>query len=416
MRYRSIAPCAMAIIVDSMGFGLVYPIMTALFAGDGSPMSEGLSLHLRNFYLGLGFLLYPLCMFFGASFMGDLSDIVGRKKSLVLCMSGICLSFLLMGLGVSIRNIGLLMIGRSLSGLMAGSQPIAQAAIVDLSTPKTKARNLSLMTLVLSLGIIIGPLMGGLFSDPAIVHWFTLSTPFYIAALLSFITALWIWKGFHDASLKHRKLRLDWMRPITIFIEGFQHSQIRQLAVIFLLMQTGFSIFFQLIQVVMAEFFHYASWQLGVFNGYIGLSFAIVTLVGAQFLFKYISVGQVAVLTLTLTGISMILSMLFPSQIPIWIFSFITAGFDMVAYAALMTSFSNAVDEKRQGWVMGIFGSIMAISWAVTGLSTNLIPLIGLRGLIVIGGFFMLLSALLMMFYNNRHQSTSVSPSLNPLL
>lgn len=413
MRYRSIAPCAMAIIVDSMGFGLVYPIMTALFAGDGSPMTEGLSLHLRNFYLGLGFLLYPLCMFFGASFMGDLSDIIGRKKSLIFCMSGICVSFLLMGLGVTVKNIGLLMMGRSLSGLMAGSQPIAQAAIVDLSTPQTKARNLSLMTLVLSVGIIIGPLTGGLFSDPVIVSWFTLSTPFYMAALLSLITAVWIWKAFHETTAQHKKIRLDWMRPITIFIEGFQHPQVRQLAVIFLLMQTGFSIFFQLIQVVMAVSFHYVSWQLGVFNGYIGLSFAIVTLLGVQFLLKYMSVGHVAVLTLALTGISMILTMLFSTEVPIWIFSFLTAGFDMVAYAALMTSFSNAVDEKKQGWVMGIFGSIMAISWAVTGLTTNLIPIIGLHGLIIIGGVFMLFSALLMVLYNRRHPSSLVRVSEN---
>lgn len=403
MRYHSIIACLAAIIVDSMGFGLVYPLMTALFAGEqGSHMAEGLSIGLRHFYLGFSFLLYPLAMFFGTSFTGDLSDMVGRKKSLILCMAGIGISFVLMGLGVTRVSIPLLLIGRGLSGLMAGSQPIAQAAIADLSTPETKARNLSVMTLILSIGIIIGPLVGGLFSDPAIVSWFNLSTPFYVAACCAFVSALWIWFVFEESFIAPKDRRLHWMRPIQIFIEGFQHPAVRFLAVIFLLMQVGYSLFFQLIQVVMATFFGYTSLQLGLFNGYIGLSFAIVTLIGIQFLLKRMSVGKIAVMTLTLTGVSMILSMLIPTEVMVWIFSFFTSGFDMIAYAALMTAFSDSVDEKRQGWVMGIFGSVMAVAWALTGLSTNLIRPIGLQGLIIIGGFFMLVSAVLMVRYNRR--------------
>ncbi|MCC5832919.1 MAG: MFS transporter [Chlamydiales bacterium] len=401
---RAITPAFLAIIVDSMGFGLVYPLMTELFAGEqGFHMAEGISIGMRHFYLGLSFLLYPLAAFFGASFMGDLSDMIGRKKTLLLCMGGITVSFVLMGAGVEFFRISLLLIGRALSGIMAGSQPIAQAAIIDLSTPEAKARNLTFMTLILSIGIVIGPLIGGIFSDPFIVSWFTLSTPFYLAGILGLITTLWIAAGFPETVVgKALHKRLNWMRPIHIFIEGFQNDRIRFLVFIFICMQAGFSLFFQLIQVFMSTIFGFQSWEIGLFNGYLGISFVIVVILGIKIFLKLFKVETIALASLLITGIFIILPMIYPQQLFVWIASFLVAGFDMLAYGALMTCFSSAADSENQGWAMGVFSSTMYITWAVTGFSTNLITLVGLRWLITIGGLLMLLASLLMALYKKR--------------
>ena len=186
--YAAIAPCLLAIVVDAMGFGLVYPVITAIFTSVHNPfLAVDATAQARHFYLGLGFMLYPLFMFFGASFMGDLSDSIGRKKVMLICMAGICLSFLLMAFGVVFSSIALLMIGRALSGLMAGSQPIAQAAIADCSTEETKAFNMSIMTLALSVGIVVGPLLGGVLSDSDITRLFNFATPFFVAAVFALI-------------------------------------------------------------------------------------------------------------------------------------------------------------------------------------------------------------------------------------
>lgn len=406
MQFRAITPAFLAIIVDSMGFGLVYPLMTELFAGEqGLHMAEGLSIGLRHFFLGLSFLLYPLAAFFGSSFMGDLSDIIGRKKTLLFCMTGITVSFLLMGAGVEFFSIALLLIGRALSGVMAGSQAIAQAAIIDLSTPESKPRNLSIMTLIISFGIVIGPLIGGIFSDSDVVSWFTLSTPFYLASILGLITTIWLAAGFSETLLeKARHKRLHWMRPIHIFIEGFQHDRIRFLAVIFICMQIGYSLFYQLIQVFMSTVFDFQSWEIGVFNGYLGISFVIVVILGINVFLKFFKVETIAVSSLLITGIFLILPMIFPEQVFVWISSFIASGFDMVAYGALMACFAGSADSENQGWAMGVFASTMYATWALTGFSTNLIQVLGLRWLIAIGGLFMLLSSLLMAMYKRRVQ------------
>ena len=52
-----------------------------------------------------------------------------------------------------------------------------------------------------------------------------------------------------------------------------------------------------------------------------------------------------------------------------WILAFPIALFDIIAYAMLMTTFSNAATKEEQGWVMGIFGATVAISFALVNLS-----------------------------------------------
>jgi hypothetical protein len=60
---RKTAPCFFAVIIDALGFGLVYPVMTSLFTADHSPvLSANASIAVKHFYLGLSYMLYPLCM------------------------------------------------------------------------------------------------------------------------------------------------------------------------------------------------------------------------------------------------------------------------------------------------------------------------------------------------------------------
>jgi MFS transporter, DHA1 family, tetracycline resistance protein len=130
---KTIAPCLLAITVDSLGFGLVYPILTMMFGGaHRTLLGPGVSAAEADFLFGLGYMLYPAGMFFGASMLGDLSDRFGRKPVLIICMGGLSLATAMMAAGIELRSVALLLFGRFLSGLMAGSQPIAQAAVSDL--------------------------------------------------------------------------------------------------------------------------------------------------------------------------------------------------------------------------------------------------------------------------------------------
>ncbi|WP_419418434.1 MFS transporter [Legionella sp. D16C41] len=395
-----VLPCLLAIVVDGMGFGLVYPIMTAMFTNPNTVFAAHLSIMLRHFYLGLGYMLYPFCMFFGAAFMGDLSDNWGRKKVILICMLGLFISFMLMGLSVLFASIFLLMLGRAFSGLMAGSQPIAQAAIADISTTENKASNMSLMTLALSFANVAGPLIGGVFSDHSLFAFFNFSMPFFISAAFALIAAIWLYYGFAETYSSHQVKSTNLLRPIYIFIDGIKHEKVRWLAVIFLLMQLGFSIYFQFILVLLHNTYQYSNWQLGAFNGFIGFCFVLSLVVGMKWMLKFWQANTIATICLFIVGTGLILTVLSTNLWAIWVLAFPISAFDMIAYTALLTAFSDAVDKSAQGWVMGLSGALMAMAWAITGLSANLLPIFGTLGLIFIGGIFLLASAALMAWYS----------------
>jgi hypothetical protein len=88
------------------------------------------------------------------------------------------------------------------------------------------------------------------------------------------------------------------------------------------------------------------------------------------------------------------------------IFTSGTLRFEMVASTTMYTAFSDAVTAERQGWSLGVAGSVMAIAWVVTGLLTNLLSVFGETRLLLIGGLSFLFSALVMLFYGRRRTVT----------
>ena len=103
--FKEVAPCLFAIFIDVMGFGLVAPILVALFTNPDHNVFQIQSESIRYLCLGLNLALYPLFMFFGTSFVGDLSDAIGRKKTLAFSMFGMAFGFFLMGFGIMIANL-----------------------------------------------------------------------------------------------------------------------------------------------------------------------------------------------------------------------------------------------------------------------------------------------------------------------
>ncbi|MBN3788458.1 MFS transporter [Burkholderia sp. Ac-20353] len=400
LNLKLLGPCLLAIAIDAMGFGLVYPIMAAIFSDPHSGViGAGVPAHLRNFYLGLGYGIYPFFMFFGSSLMGELSDGYGRRKILLLCVFGLALGYLLMALGALLPSIVLLLVGRGLSGLMAGCQGIAQAAIADLSTPENKAYNMSIMSVAFSAGVIVGPVLGGVTSDRTIAPFFNYGTPFLLVAALSVACGLWTLRSYRDAVAPAGGARIDLLLPVRIIFEAGTHARVACLSIVFFLMQVGYGLYLQTIMLVLQTRFQYTSAQLGLFSGLIGLSFVFGLVVVVRLMLKVWGVVDIAKSGLVVAGIGQVLSALFPHEGALWVLAMLVGCFDMVAYTTMYTAYSDAVTEDRQGWALGVAGSVMAIAWVVTGFLTNLLPVLGELGLLMTGGLSFVLSFLVMIGY-----------------
>ncbi|MGH2611591.1 MAG: MFS transporter [Rhabdochlamydiaceae bacterium] len=396
-KFLSIAPALLAIIVDYFGWGLVYPLATAIIDDPNSSlMSETTTLQMRDFYLSLSFLLYPLCMLFGASSLGDISDIYGRKKILFLCTLGIGFSFLCMGFGLVISSLWLFLFGRAVSGFMAGTVPIAQASVVDVSSPEDKPFNLALLSITFSIGLVLGPLIGSLLSDSRLVKWFSYTTPFFFSALLAFIAAAWIQVKFNHVERLHPTKTFSLLRPLILFKEAFQNLQLRALTVVLFLFQFGISLYIQTILIFLDSVLHYTSVGLGLFWVVMGFGFII----GLAFLKKLTqtSIPALRIIFYSLIGqaIVLILSSLFVSETPLWILGFVFGVINPASYALLMAVFSDVAPQESQGWVMGIWSAVVALSFVAGGVCNNLIPWMGIDPVIFLGGAIVGLSGFIL--------------------
>ena len=183
-RLRALLPLFAAVFIDIFSFGLMYPVIIALFH---DPLVVGVYRPaVLDAYLSLAFSLFPLGMFFGASYLGDLSDALGRRRTLLICMAGLASAYVLMWLAVETRDLLFFLAGRLLSGLMAGTGPIAQAAMMDRSSEAERGRNMSNVVLVNCVGLVTGPAIGG-----GLAHW-DFRAPLGFAFALCVLAFLWI--------------------------------------------------------------------------------------------------------------------------------------------------------------------------------------------------------------------------------
>lgn len=392
-------PLFVVIFIDGMGLSLLFPILNSIIVDPVSHfLSASTSTATRDFLYGLVVSVFMLCWFFGAAILGDLSDKVGRKISLIICLVGAFLGYLLSAVAIVSSSLTLLIIGRVIAGFTAGSQPIAQAAIVDISAPEHKARNIGLILLSVSLGFVFGPIIGGVLSEPKIVSWFNFQTPMYFAAAISLLNAAFLWLTFHETHETKGKLNIRFHHAINIFISAFKHKGIRYLSLVFLVMIFGWSNYFTFISMYMITHYKATPLQVSLFLAVMGCGFAVGCGVLVDYLTKRYSLKNLVVQGSIIAAIGILLSLCFEINWLPWVMTFFIAIAIAIAYSVILTIFSNQVDDNEQGWVMGVTGSIMALCFGITSLLTGAIASYGAGLPIGLGAVGLGLSGVLMFF------------------
>ncbi|WP_232476274.1 TCR/Tet family MFS transporter [Flavisphingomonas formosensis] len=159
------------IFLDSIGFGIVMPVIPRLVMELGHvslAKATGIGGWLAAIYALLQFLCGPL--------MGNLGDRYGRRPVLLAAMAGLGIDYLLMAVA---PRLGWLFLGRALAGIFGASFGPAQAALADISRPEERARVFGFVGAAFGTGFIVGPAIGGLLGELGP------RAPFYAAAALS---------------------------------------------------------------------------------------------------------------------------------------------------------------------------------------------------------------------------------------
>jgi MFS family permease len=126
-------------LVDIMGQGLLYPILTTPMLDPKQPfLSASTPKSDRSLYYGGAVTgAFFFSWFRGAAYISRLSDTIGRKKGIQICLAGGFSGYGLTILSLYTNSFWLLLIGRVVTGFTNGNQPLAQAPMVDMSARVT---------------------------------------------------------------------------------------------------------------------------------------------------------------------------------------------------------------------------------------------------------------------------------------
>ncbi|EMD38498.1 hypothetical protein CERSUDRAFT_113677 [Gelatoporia subvermispora B] len=173
--YGGITPVPKAQLAALCGVRLVDPIaFTQIFPYVNEMMDH---LHLTEdrskigFYSGLvesSFAISQLCSIYH---WARLSDAIGRRPVVLVGILGIGFSTLFLGMSHTLAGV---LFARCLGGLFSGNIAVIHSVLGEITDSTNQAVAFPIYGLCWPLGAIIGPLLGGSFSDPAekFPQWF----------------------------------------------------------------------------------------------------------------------------------------------------------------------------------------------------------------------------------------------------
>lgn len=247
------------LLIDITGWGIILPVVPKLIKelihGDISEAAQ---------YGGwLGF-TYAFTQFIFSPLIGNLGDRYGRRPVILISLLGFAVDYIFLALASSI---GWLFLGRIIAGLTGASISTASAYIADISTDEDRAKNFGMIGAALGMGLIIGPVIGGLLGH------YGARIPFYAAAGLCFFNFLYGYFILPESLDKHKRRPFDWKRanPVGSFIFLGKNHDISGLIIALVLVYIG-------IHAVQSNWHFFTMYQFGWAEQMVGISLGVLGL------------------------------------------------------------------------------------------------------------------------------------------
>jgi MFS transporter, DHA1 family, tetracycline resistance protein len=356
---RALLPLFLTVFLDVVGLGIIIPTLSIIII---DPAQSILPLEttqaMRSIVYGFMVACYPLAQFFGAPVLGALSDRHGRKKLLQISLFGTMVGYVMFAVGILTQSITLLFISRLLDGFTGGNISIAQSAIADKSTPENKTRNFGLVGMAFGLGFILGPFIGGKLSDPQILSWFTLSTPYYFAAILTLVNMLLLSMFFNETLHTSVHTPITALTGLRNFKKAFSMPGLRAVFLMSFMFSVGFTFFTQFFNVFLIERYHFDQGDIGNVFGMFGICMAITQGILVRPISRRLLPAQV--LKITLLGQALILPLLVLAETPFWMYVVIPfiSVFQGLSFPNMTALVSNLTGDESQGEGLGLNQSV----------------------------------------------------------
>lgn len=383
----------LTLLLDMIGAGMIFPVIPIILTDASSPsfLLHGFSVSDQYIIAGLLTALFGIMQFFAAPILGELSDIFGRKKLLMLGVATLAVGQLFFGFAIVIASLPLLFFSRIIAGLAGANFSIAQASIADVTEPHERAKNFGLMGAAFGLGFVLGPLLGGW-----MVHLSGLaSAPFWLAGALGIVNVLVIYFMLPEtkktsASVQHK---FHILKGINNIKQAFTDKDARGFYGASFVMQLGFAFFTAFIGILLVSKFNFDAGGVGTFFGVVGAWVVVTQLVILRVLTKKFNERAILRYSLLILAVGLAIYPFLPSDIFLYVAMPLVAIGNGLSVANLTALISKGVSAEKQGAALGINGSLMALAQGtapvVAGIGSGIL---GIAAPFVVAGALVVVS------------------------
>jgi len=266
---RTVRPAALGFVfatalMDVIALGIIIPVLPNLIkqmAGE----STAAALH----YVLIFSTTWAVMQFFASPVIGSLSDRFGRRPVLLVSIFGLGCDYIVMAVA---PNLAWLFFGRLVSGITSASIATASAYIADISPPEKRAQNFGVIGAAFGIGLVLGPLVGGLLGgiNPRV--------PFWGAAALALINWCFGLIVLPESLPKNRRSDFSWKKanPIGSLRLLAAHPGLLGMAAVFFLFMMSYQALEQIFVLYTGYRFHWGIRDVGLFLGGTGIAQILV--------------------------------------------------------------------------------------------------------------------------------------------
>lgn len=349
------------LLLDMIGTGMLFPLIPILFTDPSSPsfLLAGYTVGTQYFIAGGILAIFGLMQFLAAPILGELSDMYGRKRLLLLGVGVLAISQLLFGFGITVASLSLIFFARALAGLAASNFSIVQASIADITEPKDRAKNFGLIGSAYGIGFILGPLLGGWIAHIAM----DAAAPFWFAGVLGVINLIVLSVFYKETRVvKAPKSGIHILKGVRNINAAFQDVNARPVYLSSFLYMSGFSFFTSFIGILLVSRFHFNETDIATFFGVVGICIVITQIFVLRIVAKSYTEKAILYVSLIFSALFVALYAVVHTSELIYLLIPFLAVSQGLTMTNIQTLVSKSVSGDKQGAALGINGSLMAFA------------------------------------------------------
>lgn len=335
-------------------FGIIIPILPAYLMSIGQGgTAAGLMIAI---FAGAQFIMSPIA--------GKWTDQYGRRKMIIYGLSGLALSMFIFYFS---NSIGVLYFSRVIGGIGAALLiPAIFAYVADITTIEQRAKGNSYISAAMSLGIVVGPGVGGFLADYGLKMPLLVSAIVGVAAVVFSVIVL---KESNEDGIQADAASSD---PMIKKLVQSVHKPYFVPLIIVLVMSFGLMAYESIIGLYLDNAFDATPQEIAVMVTVSGIISVIVQLFVVDRLVSFLGEGKVMNIFLAITAAGFLFSTFASSYVVFFIVTLIIFMATSILRPVLNTLISKLAGNE-QGFAMGMNNAYMSIGNVLGPLIAGLI-------------------------------------------